>query len=225
MRTRRHVTVLLADDNASIREALRTLLEKDGRIRVVGEARNGQEAVEMALKTRPDIVLMDISMPVMNGLDATRHVLAGRPSVRILMFSAHVDGEYVKRAKAVGAAGYIAKQMSAETLIWAIHEVAAGHRVFDPIKAAGEKRRPAGRSRTKKPKGERLTPRESAVLGLMAEGVPKTQIAARLGVGNATVERHFAALMAKLKVPSIANLAAYALASGYVENDVDLVIT
>jgi DNA-binding NarL/FixJ family response regulator len=118
MKPLKQITILLADDNAPIRQALRTLLDKDARIRVVGEARNGHEAVEMARGSRPGIILMDISMPVINGFEATRQILAERPSTKIIMLSAHVDEEYAERARELGAVGFIAKHMSAENLTW-----------------------------------------------------------------------------------------------------------
>jgi DNA-binding NarL/FixJ family response regulator len=228
MKATSQITVLLADDHAPVRQGLRTLLENDREIRVVGEARNGREAVEMARRFRPHVILMDITMPVLNGLEATRRILADRPATKVIVLSAHVEDEYVDRAKAVGAAGYIAKQMSAETLTWAVHEVAAGRGLCDPVGAAG----PAGdtggepgRGGAPKGGGRRLTFRESEVLEMMAAGVSKMQIAARLRISSASVERHFEALMDKLSVSSIANLVAYALASACVENDVELVIT
>jgi two-component system, NarL family, nitrate/nitrite response regulator NarL len=228
MKPTRQITVLLADDHASIRQGLRALLDRDGEIRVVGEASNGREAVEMAHALRPHVILMDISMPIINGLEATRQIMADGPSTRIVVLSAHIEDEYVERAKEVGAVGYVAKQMSAETLTWVIHEVAIGRSLCDLVKSAspaGEGKRDAERGCDAKNKSKRLTFRESEVLKLIAGGLPKTQIAARLCINSATVERHFGALMAKLSVSSIASLVAYSVAFGCVDNDVDLVIT
>jgi DNA-binding NarL/FixJ family response regulator len=228
MRAIKQITVLLADDHGTIRRGLRAMLDGDAEIRVVGEARNGLEAIEMAHKLRPNVILMDISMPIINGLEASLRILAERPATKIIVLSAHVDDGYVDRARAVGALGYVAKQMSAETLTWVIHEVAMGRSLCDPVKLEGphcgegghheHEGEPSDRSR-------RLTCRESEVLELMAGGCPKTKIAARLRVSSTTVERHCGALMAKLSVSSIANLVAYAAASVYVENDVELIIT
>jgi DNA-binding NarL/FixJ family response regulator len=216
----KQVTVLLADDHELVRQGLRTVLDKDAGIRVVGEARDGREAVKMARKLRPDVILMDISMPIMNGLEATRRVLAARPSTKVVILSAHVDDEYMERAKAKGAVGYIAKQMSAETLAWAIHEVAMGRNLYNPVSSPSN----AGES-SARAKGERLTLRESELLKLVAERSPKRQIAATLRISVAAVERLLKALMAKLGISDVAGLANYAVASGHIENDVDLVIT
>jgi DNA-binding NarL/FixJ family response regulator len=182
----------------------------------------------MAHRLRPHVILMDISMPIINGLEATRQILAERPATKIVVLSAHVEDEYVERAKAVGAMGYVAKQMSAETLTWVIQEVAMGRSLCDPMMSeytAGEEGGGPECSRDPRNRTRGLTWRESEVLELMAGGVPKTQIAARLHITRTTVERHCGALMAKLSIPSIANLVAYAVASVDVENDVELIIT
>jgi DNA-binding NarL/FixJ family response regulator len=228
MKTLKQITVLLADDHVPIRQGLRALLDGDREIRVVGEARNGREAVEMADRFRPHVILMDISMPIINGLEATRRILAERRATKIIILSAHVDDEYSDRARAVGALGYVAKQMSAETLTWVVHEVAMGRNLCDPVKSASPESDEYGdpeRGEDPRNKSRHLTFRESEVLDLMAGGCPRTQIAARLHISSTTLERHFGALMAKLCVPSIANLVAYAVASVCVENDVELIIT
>jgi DNA-binding NarL/FixJ family response regulator len=216
----KQITVLLADDHELVRQGLRTVLDKDEGIRVVGEARDGREAVNMARKLRPDVVLMDISMPIMNGLEATRSVLAHRPSTKVVVLSAHVDDEYMERAKATGAVGYIAKHMSAETLAWAIHEVAMGRNLYTPVNSPSNAREGSARA-----KGECLTSRESEILKLVAEGSPKRQIAVTLRISVAAVETLLRALMAKLSISGMTGLAKYAVASGHIENDVDLVIT
>jgi len=228
MNATKQTTVLLADDHAAVRQGLRTVLVKDAQIRVVGEARNGREAVEMAHRFRPQVILMDISMPIVNGLDATRQILAERPSIKVIMLSAHVEDEYVERAKEVGAVGYIAKQMSAEKLAWAIEEVVNGHCLCDPVESSSS---PFGESGAHDRKGaarsgaERLTSRESELLRLVAGGSHKRQIAAKLRISIGSVERLLGVVMGKLDIPNLANLAIYAVASGYIENDVDLVIT
>jgi DNA-binding NarL/FixJ family response regulator len=228
MKPSRKVTVLHADDHALVRQGLRAVLDGDAEIRVVGEASDGREVVTMAHRLRPHVILMDISMPGIHGLEATRQILATRPSIKIVVLSAHTEDEYVERARAVGAVGYVAKQISAETLTWVIHEVAAGRSLCYPVTSA----RPAVEEKGDRERGgaprnrsKRLTFRESEVLGLMADGLPKTQIAARLRISRASVEGHFGALMAKLSISSIANLFAYAVSFACVENDVELVIT
>jgi DNA-binding NarL/FixJ family response regulator len=228
MNPTKQITVLLADDHASVRHGLRTLLGRDERIEVVGEARNGQEAVDMALKLKPAVILMDVSMPLLNGLRATRQILAKRPSAKIIILSAHVDDEYVQRARDEGAVGYIAKQMSAETLSSAIREAATGGSLYTPVKSASPFREEAkrqGRIGAAKDERGHLSSRESELLQLVGEGSRKRQIAAKLCVSLATAERLLDALMSKLDIPQIANLAAYAVATGNIENDVVLTIT
>jgi DNA-binding NarL/FixJ family response regulator len=228
MNSIKQITVLLADDHASVRQGLRTLLSRDEKIEIVGEARNGQEAVNMAQKLKPSVILMDVSMPLLNGLEAARQVLTKRPSAKIIILSAHVDDEYVKRARQVGAVGYIAKQMSAEALTSAIREAAKGGTLYNPVKSASPFREEAkrqGRIGAAKDERGHLSSRESELLQLVGEGSRKRQIADRLCVSLATAERLLDALMSKLDIPRIANLAAYAVATGNIENDVVLRIT
>jgi DNA-binding NarL/FixJ family response regulator len=220
-------TVLLVDDHAPVRQGLRTLLDKDVQIRVVGEASDGQEALAMARKLRPQVILMDISMPLINGLEATRLILAELPLTKVIVLSAQVDEEYVNRAKAVGAVGYIAKQRAAETLISAIHEVALGRILFastgpeGPERGANKDGKVAG---NEKGKADPLTAQDSALLMLVAEGIPKKQIAARHRTTIAAIERRLEVLMAKLGIQSLAKLAIYAIAAGYIQNDIKIVI-
>jgi DNA-binding NarL/FixJ family response regulator len=228
MNSTKQITVLLADDHASVRHGLRTLLVRDERIEVVDEAHNGQEAVDMALKLRPNVILMDVSMPLVNGLEATRQIMAKRPSAKIILLSAHIDDEYVKRARQVGAVGYIAKQMSAETLASAVREAAMGGTLYNPVKSATPFREEAkrqGRIGAAKDERGHLSSRESELLQLVGEGSRKRQIAAKLCVSLATAESLLEGLMSKLDIPQIGSLAAYAVASGNVENDVVLTIT
>jgi DNA-binding NarL/FixJ family response regulator len=126
------ITVLLADDNALVRRELCTLLATDGQIKVTGQARNGREAVVMVKTLRPDVILMDISMPVLNGIEATRQILAANPAAKVLILSAHSDDEYIEYLLAVGAVGFLQKQTAHEILTTAIHEVFKGHRLFSP---------------------------------------------------------------------------------------------
>jgi DNA-binding NarL/FixJ family response regulator len=125
-------TVLLVDDNAAVRRGLRRLLESEGHSKVVGQARNGREAVKMARTLRPDVILMDIAMPVLNGLEATRQILVANPAAKVLILSVHCDDEYIERMIAVGAAGYLGKLMATEILPKAIREVAKGNLLFSP---------------------------------------------------------------------------------------------
>ena len=126
------ITVLLADDHAVMRQGLCMLLETGGHSEVVGQARNGREAVEMARTLRPDVILMDIAMPVLNGLEATRQILVANPAAKVLILSVHCDDEYIERMIAVGAAGFLEKLTAAELLPTAIREVAKGNLFFSP---------------------------------------------------------------------------------------------
>jgi DNA-binding NarL/FixJ family response regulator len=222
------ITVLLADDRLAVRQTLRATLAKDGLILIVGEARNGREAVELARKLRPTVILMDISMPFINGLQATRRILDERSTAKIIVLSAHEDDEYLIRAKEVGAAGFISKQSFVEVLTNAIHEVALGHRFFHPAKPVSmalEKGKASDRNAAAKAKRGRLSLRESKLLQLVAQGSNNRLIATTLRLSIANVERLLDALMAKLSIACMANLACYAIASGHVENDVVLKIT
>jgi len=129
---RKKISVLLADDHAVVRRGLRTLLELGKCFKVAGQARNGREAVEMAHALRPDVILMDIAMPGLNGFQATQQILAANPGAKILILSVHTDDEYVQCMISVGAVGYLNKQTSSDVLIEAIHEIIKGHQFFSP---------------------------------------------------------------------------------------------
>jgi len=128
----KQTTVVLAEDHAIVRRGLCKLLNADGHFLILGEARNGREAVELAKSLRPDVILMDIGMPVLNGLEATRQILAADSAAKVIILSAHDDDEYIKGAIAAGVAGFLEKQTAAETLTLAITEVAKGNTFFSP---------------------------------------------------------------------------------------------
>ncbi|MBL9186203.1 MAG: response regulator transcription factor [Opitutaceae bacterium] len=227
MTSAKPITVLLAEDHAIVRQGLRTLLETEGRFAVIGQAQTGREAVDLAAALRPDVILMDIAMPVLNGLEATRQILAAWPAARIIILSAHSDDEYVERTVATGVAGFLEKQTSAEILAQAIHEVAAGKSFFSPAIArrmASIKGRSLGRDGLGKADGARLTTRESEVLQLVAEGYANKQVAAELGISIKTVEKHRQNLMDKLNLHEIAGLTRYAIAQGIIESRVQVTI-
>jgi len=221
------ITILLAEDHAVVRQGLRTLLETDGACRVVGEAQTGREAVEMAAALDPDVILMDIAMPELNGLGATMQILAHNPKARVLILSAHSDDEYVERTTAVGTVGFLEKQTSAEILIKAIHEVAAGKIFYSPAIAkrlAGERKRPRDRDGRLKQNSSRLTSREEEVLQLVAEGNANKQVAGLLGISIKTVEKHRQHLMDKLDIHETAGLTRYAVAHGIIESGVQVTV-
>jgi DNA-binding NarL/FixJ family response regulator len=210
-----------------VRQGLCSLLRADGHFLVVGEARTGREAVEMARTLRPDVILMDIAMPVLNGLEATRQILAADPAAKVIVLSAHSDDVYVERMNEAGVVGFLEKQTSAEILTKAIHEVVAGHTFFSPAIARrrrADQSKPRDRDGLLKAHGARLTSRESEVLQLVAEGSANKQVAAELGISIKTVEKHRQHLMDKLKIHDTAGLTRYAIAQGIVESDVQVTI-
>jgi DNA-binding NarL/FixJ family response regulator len=163
----KQVTILLAEDHAVVRQGLCALLAADENFKVVGEAQTGREAVEMARALRPDVILMDIAMPVLNGLEATRQIIAANPTAKVVILSAHSDDVYVERMNEVGVVGFLEKQTSAEILTKAIREVAQGHTFFSPA-IARRLRAKAGRARGRdgclKANATSLTSRECEVL-------------------------------------------------------------
>ena len=221
------ITVLLAEDHMIVREGLRRLLDTEPDLEVVGEADQGRLAVAMALKLRPDVIVMDIAMPQMNGLEATRQILRSLPKTKVLILSAHSDDAYVESMTALGVAGYLIKQSSAHVLAEAIREVMKGKLYFSPTIA---KRMQQQRKTTIDRKGRtrapdvRLSSREAEVLQLIAEGESNKQIASSLGISIKTVEKHRSHLMQKLDIHDTAGLTRHAIASGIIESSVQLTI-
>ena len=227
MKSDKRITVLLAEDHMIVREGLKRLLESESDIEVVGEATTGRQAVDLAQKLRPDVIVMDIAMPQMNGLEATRQILKASPSVKVIILSAHSDDAYVENATALGAAGYLIKQTSAHFLSEAIREVQKGNTFFSPTVAKRfQKRRQDSLDRKGQPKasGIRLSSRETEVLQLIAEGEANKQIAEKLAISIKTVEKHRDHLMHKLDIHDTAGLTRYAIAVGIIESSVQLTI-
>jgi len=223
----RPITVLLAEDHIVVREGLRVLLEADGDITVVGEAKTGRQAVELARRLRPDVIVMDIAMPLLNGLEATRQILKGVPGARVLILSAHGDDAYVEQVTALGAAGYLLKQTSAHILSHAVREVHKGRTFFSPsiTKRLLKHRAKSGDSAKRRGPGvSLLSSREIEVLQLVAEGQANKQVAAELGISVKTVEKHRQHLMEKLSIHDTAGLTRYAIAAGIIESNVQLTI-
>lgn len=221
------ITILLAEDHAIVRQGLRSLLIADGKFQVTGEARNGREAVAMAAALQPDVIVMDIAMPLLNGLEATRQILAARPAARVIVLSAHSDDVYVERMNEAGVAGFLEKQSSAEILTKAIYEVAKGNTYFSPSitkRRHNDQGKPRDREGLLKAHSARLTSRECEVLQLVAEGAANKQVAAELGISIKTVEKHRQHLMDKLNIHDTAGLTRYAIAQGVVESDVQVTI-
>ncbi len=223
----KRISVLLAEDHTIVREGLRTLLEAEGDIEVVGEAATGRQAVELCQKLRPAVVVMDIAMPLLNGLEATRQILKSVPGARVLILSAHSDDVYVEQVTALGAMGYLLKQTSVHFLAEAIREVQKGNTFFSPPIAQQYRehyRKASGRVELVKKKGDRLTSREAEVLQLIAEGQGNKEIASGLGISVKTVEKHRQRVMEKLGIHTTAGLTRYAIAAGIIESSVQLTI-
>jgi DNA-binding NarL/FixJ family response regulator len=223
----KQITVLLAEDHSVVRQGLCALLNADGHFKMVGEAKTGREAVEKAQALRPDVILMDIAMPVLNGLEATRQILVANPAAKVIILSAHSDDEYIERMTAVGAAGFLEKQTSADVLTKAIREVAKGNNFFSPSIArrmGNSSNKPRDRDGLVKANATRLTSRESEVLQLVAEGSANKQVAATLGISIKTVEKHRQHLMDKLNIHDTAGLTRYAISAGVIESSVQLTI-
>ncbi|MEO5915387.1 MAG: response regulator transcription factor [Luteolibacter sp.] len=218
----KRITVLLADDHTLVREGLRKILEMERDLEIVGEAEDGRQAVAMVRRLRPEVVLMDIAMPLLNGLEATRQVLKAVPATKVLILSAHSDDAYVTDAAESGARGFLLKQTSSRDLCLAIREVRQGNTFFGAsVTARLQIRDPQALDRGEAPgkKTNRLSSREVEVLQLIAEGLPNKQVAAELGVTFKTVDKHRQNLMAKLDIHDIAGLTRYALAEGIIKGD------
>ena len=225
--TDKSISVLLVDDHTVFREGLRNLLKMEGDLELVGESRNGRQAVALVNKLRPAVVVMDIGMPWLNGLEATRQILKEVPSAKILILTAHSDDTYVKKARESGAVGFLPKQASTCHLCKAIREVNKGHIVFGQTianRSHGGVRRSLDQSGWTKPRKDRLTRREMELIQLIAEGQATKQIAAELGIGFKTVEKHRERLMAKLNIHEAAGLTRYAIRTGIIESSVQLTI-
>jgi DNA-binding NarL/FixJ family response regulator len=227
LKTMKNITVLLAEDHTIVREGLRKMLELEDGFDVVGEAKDGREAVALAKKLRPEVVLMDIAMPLLNGLEATRQVLKAVPGAKVLILSAHSDDAYVQNAADSGAVGFLLKQTSAHDVCRAIREIEKGNRFFTPsISERFDHLNPRqpGRSGLGRKKAVMLTSREMEVLQLIAEGNANKQTASELGIGIKTVEKHREHLMAKLNIHDTAGLTRYAISAGIIESSVQLTV-
>ena len=222
------ISVLLAEDHQIVREGFRSLLKHEGDIEVVAEAADGRQAVQLTRKLRPDVVVMDIAMPLLNGLEAVRQIRKDFPTTKVLFLSAHSDDAYVEQVALLGATGFLLKQTSSENLATAIREVQKGNTFYSAsiskrVKDRSQKQLERG-GRFKK-KANRLSSREVEVLQLIAEGKPNKQVAAELGVSFKTVDKHRQHLMSKLNIHDIAGLTRYAIAEGIIESNIRVTIT
>ena len=209
------IKILLADDHELFRKGLRALIEEQDDLQVVGEATNGLEAIRLAQKLTPDVVLMDLSMPDLNGVDATRQILQANAKVKVIALSMHTDSRAVDRILRAGALGYLLKEAALAELTQAIHAIMKGGTYLSPMIA----REVVDKLRKTPPAGPRsllqtLSVREREVLQLLAEGGTTKEIAAKLFVSPKTVETHRHQVMEKLKLQSIADLTKYAVREG-----------
>jgi DNA-binding NarL/FixJ family response regulator len=209
------IRVLLADDHQLFRQGMRSMLANDAGIEVVGEAASGRSAVQLARQLVPNVVIMDISMPDLNGIDATRRIKERSPGIQVLALSAHADRRFVTGVLAAGAAGYILKDSAFEELCRAIHTVAGKQVYLSPAVAGGVVEASLGLTPANGAPGAAvLTSRQREVLQLLAEGLNAKRIAARLHVSVKTVETHRAQTMKKLGCQSVADLTKYAIREG-----------
>ncbi len=207
--------ILLADDHQLFRDGLRTLLGQQANMEVVGEAIDGPSAVEAAGRLRPDILLMDISMSGLNGIEATRRILGDGSTTRVIMLSMHADQRYVNEALRAGALGYVLKDSAIGELLAAIRTVAQGRRYLSGTLADRVIGEYIGLSGERSPSAfSTLSPRERQVLQLLAEGKSTKEMAAQLRVSVKTVETHRKQIMDKLDIHSVAELTKYAIREG-----------
>lgn len=210
-------TIVLADDHIVVRQGLRALLETEPDFRIVGEAGDGLETVHLVERLQPDVLVLDLMLPGLSGLEVTRLVRQGSPQTRVLILSMYADEAYVMRALKNGAAGYVLKDSSAADLVQAVREVAGGRRYLSPPLSERAIERYAQKAESgTEDSYEMLTTREREVLHLAAEGHTIAEIAARLGISPRTAETHRANLMHKLGIHTQTDLVRYALRRGII---------
>jgi DNA-binding NarL/FixJ family response regulator len=212
--------ILIADDHEVVRKGLRSLLESEPGLEVVGEASNGREAVEKAIASKPDVVVLDIGMPELNGLEATRRIVKATPRTEVLILTVYETEEVIREVLRAGARGYVLKSDAGRLLLTAM-EAVSNHKPFftsrvSELVLAGFLSGDQVKSDDDSPPGTPLTPREREVLQLLAEGRTNKEVAAALGIGLKTVETHRMNLMAKLGLHSVVDLVRYAIRNGIV---------
>lgn len=209
------IRVLLADDHSILRQGLRLILNEVAEFTVVGEATNGEEVVALALKLEPDVILMDVGMPGLDGIEATRRIRAIRPQTHVLMLTVSDDDQHLLAAVKAGARGYLLKNAEAAQVQEAIRQVAAGEAILPSMMIArvlDELSAPA-------PQPQKLTERELDILVLIARGLGNKEIAATLCISQNTVKTHVRHILEKLNLSNRAEAAAYAVRAGLVTGD------
>jgi NarL family two-component system response regulator LiaR len=202
------IRILLADDHVMLRQCTAEILHKEADIEVVGEADDGQQAIDLALRLQPDIVVMDVRMPVLPGIEATRRIRESMPEIRVLILTAYDDDQYIFSLLQAGASGYLLKTAPVNELVKAIRLVKSGESPLDPSIARKVVFRMAGDQGSRIPTGEQasliepLTPREQEVLQLLAQGLNNRAIAETLYVSDRTVQAHLTNIFAKMGVSS-----------------------
>lgn len=213
------IRVLLADDHALVRSGIRLVLESFADVQVVAETSDGRSALELVEKLRPDVVLLDISMPELNGMETAARIRERHPGTHVAILSMHAGEEYVAQALRAGATGYVLKDATPGELEFALRSIAGGETYLSPrisglvvekyLRAGGRETSPL----------ESLTPRQREILQLLAEGAGTKQIAARLDLSIKTVETHRALLMERLGIHDLAGLVRFAMRTGLVQGD------
>lgn len=212
------VRIVLADDHTILRKGLRLLLERESDFAVIGEASDGREVIEAAESLHPDLVIMDIGMPMLNGIEATKRINTANPSISVIILSVHSDEAYILRALKAGARGYLLKDSAETDLIQAVRAVGAGKAYFSPVVSkvlADDYLRQIRQQGVEDPY-DLLTGRERELLQLIAELKSTKEIAELMGVSTHTVDTHRSNLMQKLNVHSIPELILYAVRKGVI---------
>jgi DNA-binding NarL/FixJ family response regulator len=210
----KRIRILLADDHAVVRQGFRMILAAQTDLEIVGEAGNGREAVELAAALRPDVVVMDVTMPELNGIEATRRMTADNPHIRVVALSMHKDSVYVREILRAGARGYLLKDSVAEDLVAAVRSVAAGEGYLSP--GVSNAVLDDYRKHVTNPI-DLLSSREREVLQMLAEGKTNKEIAVTLNLSVYTVDAHRGRIMEKLNVHSITDLVRFAVRNGLID--------
>lgn len=215
------IKIMLVDDHPLMRQALRNILERENELKVVGEAGNGQEAIEMAMEFRPDVVIMDINMPVLNGIEATKQIKAQCPFISILILTVHTDIETIFSILQAGASGYLTKSVFGPEVVNTIRALIDGEMVLAPT-VSKEVLKYAFQHFTKPVKieaNDKITPKEIEILSLAAKGMSNRDIGTRLGISERTVKSYFVDLFLKLRVRSRTEAIFVSLKSGILTLD------